>query len=362
MIAIKLLFLFAIFTTIIAVPRKPNLSGKLGAEKFLKELQLSAKYEAEKDTPTLNQRNFRLPNNTEPISYNIRLSTDIHRGHLGFQGDVTINIRALEATNSITLHSRLTIIERIDLFNPNGTLFQENVPHTYDSEVHFLEIPVIRELEAGQEITIEISYQGFIRTELSGFFRNSYFDPATNQQTFLATTQFWGINARQTFPCYDEPRYRTPIVVQIRHHQSYNAISNMPVAELTAVDDEYVTTVFEETPPIATYRLSFTVSMFDFVENTDTEVVFRVYARPEAIQLGQADEGLRLARLMFTTITEMFQIPYALPKSDQIAITSSVWGGFEGWFRILRLYKILTLINQCRLGINNTSSKYSTSV
>jgi len=193
---------------------------KIKVQKLLKNLQLSERssiimgkyqglightgeYEAQPVAESFNDRSFRLPNNTEPVSYNIRLSTDIHRGIFGFQGEVTLNIRALQTTNSITLHSRQTIIERIDLFNPNGTLYEANVPFTYDSVVEFLVIPVERELEADQELTIEISYQGFLRTELMGFFRQSYYNPDTDQETWIATTQFQPINARQAFPCYD---------------------------------------------------------------------------------------------------------------------------------------------------------------
>lgn len=344
MVKTKLLLLFAVFNIAIAVQAKPNLSGKLKVETYLQELQLSAKYEAQKTAETLNPRNFRLPNNTAPVSYDVRLSTDIHRGVFGFEGDVTINIIALEATNTITFHSRHTIIERIDLFNSNGTLIQADLPYVYDSEVHFLVIPVIRELEPGQELAIEISYQGFINSELYGFFRNSYYDSVTYQEHWIATTQLSPTYARQVFPCYDEIRYRSPIRLQIRHHRSYNAISNMPVAALTE-DGEYITTAFQETLPIATYTLTFTVSNFDFIENNNTDVLFRVYARPEAIQQGQADDALILGQNYFQRIVNIGRIPYPLSKSDQIAIPSLGFAGFEGWGLITHADNFLLQVN-----------------
>lgn len=323
------------------------MQNKLKVQKLLKNLQLSDRnsmivgkyrglishtreYEVEPPAENFNDRSFRLPNNTEPVSYNIRLTTEIHRGDFGFDGEVTLNIRVLEATDSITLHSRQTIIERIDLFNPNGTLFEGNVPFTYDSVVEFLVIPVNRGLEADQELTIEISYQGFLRAELMGFFRQSYYNPETDQETWLATTQFQPINARHAFPCYDEVRYRRPIVLQIRHHQNYSAISNMPVDEQT-VDGEYVTTRFEETPPIPVFVLAFTVSDFTFVEINNPDVDFRVFARPSAIQAGQADDGLRLGEVMLRQMEEMFDVNYTLPKSDQIAIPTFASEGALNW-------------------------------
>lgn len=293
-------------------------------------LSYTGEYEAEPKRESLNDRSFRLPNNTEPVSYSIRLSTDIHRGDFGFQGEVTIAIRALEATNSVTLHSRQTIIERIDLIAPNGTLVQGNVPFTYDSEVEFLVIPVERGLAAGEELSIDISYQGFLRSELMGFFRTSYYNPETDQDVWLATTQFQPINARQAFPCYDEVRYRRPIRLQIRHNRNYNAISNMPVSAQSG-DGEYVTTIFEETPPIPVFVLAFTVSDFDFVEINDPDVDFRVYARPSAISAGEAADGLRLGQEMLRAIENLFGIPYTLPKSDQVAIPSFASDGALNW-------------------------------
>lgn len=350
---IKFVFLLLVFTVISVIAVSADKStnqlkvNQMTVKKLLRDLELSEKnsrvlgkyqglrrhtgeYEKESDSGNLNDRNFRLPNNTEPVSYHLRLSTDIDRGIFGFQGDVTIAIRALVATNSITLHSRQTIIERIDLFAPNGTLYEGNVPYTYDSEVEFLVIPVNRGLAAGQELLIEISYQGILRSELMGFFRTSYQNADTNQETWLATTQFQPINARQAFPCYDEVRYRRPIRLQIRHNRNYNAISNMPVAEQRE-DGEYTITIFEETPPIPVFVLAFTVSDFDFVERNNPDVNLRVYARPSAIAAGQADDGLRLGEVMMRNIENLFGINYTLPKSDQVAIPSFASDGALNW-------------------------------
>lgn len=348
MCKIKVLVLLSVLLVVsVATVPADERKNQVKVKKFLNNLPLTArnsiafgKYQGlthhtegyeKADVDYLNdRRSFRLPNNTEPVSYNIRLSTDIHRGDFGFQGNVTIVINALEATNSITLHSRHTIIDRIDLFTPNGTLYESNVPFTYDSEIEFLVIPVNKGLSTGQELAIEISYQGFLRSEFFGFFRTSYYNPDTDSETWLATTQFQPINARQAFPCYDEVRYRKPIRLQIRHHQSYIALSNMPMAEQT-MDGEYITTSFEETPPIPVFVLAFTVSDFDFVEVRHDDLDIRVYARSSAIAAGEADDGLRLSEEMLRDMENIFGFPYTLPKSDQIALPSFGTDGALNW-------------------------------
>lgn len=362
MCKIKFLVFISVFVVACAATTSVDKrANQLKVKKLLQNVQLSdrdsnvlgkyqglmyhtGEYEAESKTESLNNRSFRLPNNTEPLSYNIRLSTDIHRGDFGFQGEVTIAIRALESTNSITLHSRHTIIERIDLIAPNGTLVRGNVPFTYDSEVEFVVIPVDGGLAAGEELSIDITYQGFLRSELMGFFRTSYRNPDTDQDVWLATTQFQPINARQAFPCYDEVRYRRPITLQIRHHRSYNAISNMPVAERTE-NGEFITTIFEETPPIPVFVLAFTVSDFDFVEINTPDVDLRVYARPSAIAAGQADDGLRLGEVMLRAAENTFNISYTLPKSDQVAIASFASDGALNWGLITHREDVILQVN-----------------
>ena len=276
-------------------------------------------------------RNYRLPNNTIPLHYDIRLGTEIHRGDFTFSGIVRINIRVLEESNTITLQSRQMIIQRIILFNANGTNFESSLFYTFDSDLEFLVITTERQFEVDQELIVDIIYVGVLGTFMDrGFFRSSYVDPVTNATNWLATTQFQPINARQAFPCYDEIRYRTTIQLQIYHHSSYNAISNMPVSRIIGEGD-YVTTVFEETPVIPTFLLSFTVSNFDFVSNNNEELEMRVYARPSAIADNEADDGLHIGEVMLRATEDIFDLPYTLPKSDQIAIPEFSSDGANNW-------------------------------
>jgi len=45
----------------------------------------------------------------------------------------------------------------------------------------------------------------------------------------LVATQFKKTQARRAFPCYDEPRFRTPFNVSIKTDNNEIALSNMPI-------------------------------------------------------------------------------------------------------------------------------------
>lgn len=282
-------------------------------------------------TQNLENRNFRLPNNTIPLHYDIHLSSEIHRGDTAFFGNVKINIRVTEESNTITLQSRRMLIQSIILVNLDGTNFDTSLFFTFNSELEFLTITIDRQLEVDQELILDITYVGVLGSFMDrGFFRSSFVDPETNVTNWLATTHFQPIDARQAFPCYDEVRYRTTIQLRIYHHSSYRAISNMPVSSIIENGD-YITTIFEETPVLPTFLLSFTVSNFDFVMSNNEGLEMRVYARPLAIRNGEADDGLRIGEIMLRATEQIFDLPYSLPKSDQIAMPEFASAGANNW-------------------------------
>jgi len=142
---------------------------------------------------------FRLPNNTVPIHYDISLLTDIHLGNFDFFGTVTIDIRVVEATETITIHYRQSAISGIDLLNLNGQILESNVDFEQIEEVEFLVIkPRTRLLEFNQ-YKVVIRYRAVLRTDDYGFYRASYLNEE-GKRIWVATTQFQATDARHAFP------------------------------------------------------------------------------------------------------------------------------------------------------------------
>ena len=275
---------------------------------------------------------FRLPNNTIPLHYDINLRTEIHAANFLYEGVVRIDISVLEASNTVTIHSRGHLFLGIILFNSDGSVFDSSPFYTFNSNLEFLTITSQNQLPVNQNLTVQVTFVGILsqRETDRGWFRSFYPHPETNETVWLAATHHHPINARSSFPCYDEAQHRVPIKLHINHHESYNAVSNMPV-ESTESGDGYVVTNFETSPPMQIFVLSFLVSDFDFVSTIDDGLEFRVIARPEAIAAGEADNALELGVTFLRAVEEYFGVNYSFPKSDQIANPQLEGDGSSNW-------------------------------
>lgn len=189
--------------------------------------------------PLADDLNYRLPNETVPVEYDITLTTNVHTGDTHFTGVVAITVSVLTKTEKIVIHAR-------QLENFTATAQQLNVENaevhtlnvTYEDEREFLTL-YKEGLELPEDTTwlVTINYEGNLRTDNGGFYLSTYTDDEGNTK-YLATTQFESTDARHAFPCYDEPSKRANFTITIKHDPSYNAISNMPVNETTS---RYVT-------------------------------------------------------------------------------------------------------------------------
>lgn len=277
-------------------------------------------------------KDYRLPNNTRPLRYDVTLTTDVHLGEAAFTGNVRIRFEVLENTNEITLHTRQLTIEKIDLFSTpdSPVLVQSNVQFTENEDVEFLVIRPTAQVNRGQEYIVDITYRGFLRDDNMGFYRSTYKNPQ-GQTVWLATTQFEQTDARHAFPCYDEPQIRAVFVISIRHSPTYGAISNMVAASSDPVPGtNYVETKFQQTLPVQTYLIAFIVSDFKSIQNTDP-IRQRVFAKGQSIDNGEAELALDAGKKILDAFQTHLGVTYNLPKMDQVAVPDFDAGAMENW-------------------------------
>lgn len=70
------------------------------------------------------------------------------------------------------------------------------------------------------------------------------------------------MGARRVFPCFDEPAFKANFSVTITHPSHYTALSNMPEESKRVVNTSWNETIFQDTPLMSTYLLSFAVTKF----------------------------------------------------------------------------------------------------
>lgn len=122
------------------------------------------------------ENNYRLPNNTRPVHYDVALVTNIHEDDFEFSGRVIITLKALEDTNNITIHYRQLTINDYKLID-SETENEINIKDAIYDEIteHFvfdLESP----LKNDSQYQLTINYNGTLRDDLAGFHKSSYLD------------------------------------------------------------------------------------------------------------------------------------------------------------------------------------------
>ncbi|XP_070490070.1 aminopeptidase N-like [Chironomus tepperi] len=268
---------------------------------------------------------YRLPNNTIPIRYEIKIKTDIHQNMSEFSGTVKIHVKLLENSTSITLHSRQLYIQRISIYQPGlpFPLIPDAIYEEHESN-EFLVINLPKVYEAGTEFEIVISYLGELRVDSTGFYRGDYLNAAGHSRSY-ATTHFKLNHSRSAFPCYDEPGFRAVMQLTLVHGKTYSALSNTEVL-LQLEDGDYYSTLFVATPAMPTYLLAFFVSDYDHIDAVGTSrIPNKIHATPNAINDGFGNFAASVVVDVFKKYEEILDVDYPLSKIDNVALSVTLY-------------------------------------
>ncbi|CAH1723017.1 unnamed protein product [Aphis gossypii] len=276
---------------------------------------------------------FRLPNNTEPISYRLNVQPFIEpeNNNFTFNGTVLITIRVKITTEELTLNIDGLTINQIKVKDTNSSTDIEvagnNIVKKNEQLIIQLKTPG---LIADRVYEVEIAYSGKLRNDMSGFYKSSYTDENSKKTKWLAVTQFEPTYARRAFPCYDEPAFKTPFSIVVTRLETQISLSNMPIAERITqtppAQPNYVSDKYQTTEPISTYLVAFSVS--EFVNTTKDQKVY-IYTHAEyADQVTFIEEKAnKLLELM-----ELYtNIPYTYSKIGLLAIPDFSFGAMENW-------------------------------
>lgn len=244
-----------------------------------------------------------------------QLSFDINPEETEYRGETTIALSLREPVSEFRLHAKDMQIDHLQISHGDRV-----IPTDFQFGEHgLLTIVSTETLPAGDyELLIEFTNDfntngvGINRTEQEG--------------RYYVFSQFEAIDARQAFPCFDEPAYKIPWQLTMTVPEHVMAITNTP-ASVTTVDEGRATTVFETTPPLPSYLIAVAVGPFEAVPIPGMSVPGRVITPHGKAALAAA--AVKTTPPLLASLEEYFGQPYPFAKLDLIATNQAFSGAME---------------------------------
>ncbi|CAG8472919.1 15099_t:CDS:10 [Acaulospora morrowiae] len=293
---------------------------------------------------TTTENHHMLPKNITPFHYDLTFTVDMEE--FKFSGKEVIKLDVNEKTNSVKLHANkleiisakiVYLVEKLE--SSQSTRGYEIV--TEDAiEIKFLEdemvimtFPVL--IPAKSKAELHLEYNGELNDDMVGFYRSSYKDD-TGVTKYLATTQFEATDARRAFPCWDEPSIKATFDITLIVPSNLIALSNMNVVSEIAYESNKKKVIFATTPKMSTYLVAFVAGELGYIEEETFDIddngkagKIRVYA-VNGNEINGAF-ALEVTKKSLKYYTEIFGMPYPLPKCDLVAIPDTGTGAMENW-------------------------------
>jgi alanyl aminopeptidase len=253
---------------------------------------------------------LRLPGGvTRPLKYTLDLTLIPENDR--FSGSVEIDVELIKPTRVIWLNANNLKID--SAVYRSGK--REWKAGARAANKDFLSLTLPEAAPVGKGV-MRIVYSGEMNRRGSG----AIFQVREGDHWYIYT-QMEPTDARQSFPCFDEPAYKTPWKVTLHVKREHVAVANTPTVSETEEANGMKRVVFSESKPLPSYLVAFAVGPFDIVDagkagrnHTPLRVItprgLAAHARYAAEVIGPALERLE----------NYFGIPYPYEKLDSVAI------------------------------------------
>ncbi len=267
----------------------------------------------------------RLPTDVRPMHYRLALHIDPSED-AGIVGEVSIRTQLDAPRRVIWMHGRRLEVLAATVTPVDGPPM-EAAWTTQEDDDHFAKLTLPRALEG--EVTIALRFASPWGEALGGIYRVSQSGGAQ-----FAFSQMEPLDARTAFPCFDEPRFKTPFDITIEAREDDVAIANSSAVAQEPGADGFFRNVFETTEPIPTYLFAVAVGPLDVVEAVIPPNEVR--AEPLAFRgVAPRGEGPKLAYAMqhtpaiLSALEAWFGIAYPYDKLDIVAVPDFGAGAME---------------------------------
>eukprot|EP00123_Amoebidium_parasiticum_P001055 comp12046_c0_seq1/m.6750 comp12046_c0_seq1/g.6750 ORF comp12046_c0_seq1/g.6750 comp12046_c0_seq1/m.6750 type:complete len:862 (-) comp12046_c0_seq1:775-3360(-) len=265
-----------------------------------------------------------LPTNVRPVHYDLTLTPDLT--NFVYSGFETVTLEVKTKSVDITLNIKELNVTKATLTLEDGSTMEASIHPDLAEEVCRFSFPTPFEPQTAR---LYVEFDGVLNDLMAGFYRSSYVKQ-DGSRSWMATTQFEPTDARRAFPCWDEPALKSTFSVSMRVPNDLTALGNMDIIKETQMDGGMKEVTFDKTPIMSTYLVAFICGEFEYVEGTTREGVrVRTYTPVGHKEQGRFSVEVACETLSF--FSEYFDIPYPLPKLDQVAIPDFSAGAMENW-------------------------------
>lgn len=197
----------------------------------------------------------RLPADVKPTAYHLDFVMDPDQP--GYSGKETINIELAKPRNTIWFHGKGIDVSSAELVLADGKSLNAKYEQVNDDGVAKLTLP---ETVTPQQARIVINFD---RKQYSSGLAGAYKVKADGINYIF--TQFEAIDARQAFPSFDEPAFKTPYTYSFTVPNGDKVVANTPVQDKTDAGNGMTKWQFMTTRPLPTYLVAWAIGPLDIV-------------------------------------------------------------------------------------------------
>ena len=228
-----------------------------------------------------------------------------------YSGSIKAELDVRRPTSTVELYARGQDLDQITLIQKGASVAVTPVR----GDRGLLTLRAARALARGKA-TLEIRFRQAFNTKAVALYRME------REGASYSFTQFEADEAREAFPCWDEPSFKFPYQLTLEVPEAHEAVFNTPVEKESRANG-WKTIVYKRTPPMPSYLLAIATGPLEFVP-----IPMRV---PTRIVTTRGQSGLTATAVEWTprimkAVEDWFGQPYPYEKLDLIAVPE-YWAG-----------------------------------
>jgi len=261
------------------------------------------------DWPPARKASFELGDDVVPTSY--ELDIDLPSSGSTYTGTVRISVDVTNPVSTVWLHAEKFESIRARVFQGETV---QMAALTFRPAVEQMGLQLSFSLKKGPAV-LELEFEG--SPSNIGIFKRgtAYF------------TQFEPTYARTAFPCFDEPRFKTPWTLHLTVDEGMAAFGNAPVTNVEQVGDR-TRYSFAETRPISSYLVAFVAGPLRSLAVDDPTSKMRVISHNGSSR-NRGEIASRLAPGVLSAVEVYLDLKLPYPKQDLVVVPDFMVGGME---------------------------------